>query len=269
MSKKFFRINLLQGFLYPLSAPRRLLAAWLVLPVSLAVLVPPILFGLGLGGTLSLDLHQGLGLTLTVLAVCLLVGSIPFTYLAGYMLRCRKQVMNGNSVLPPWSEAGKLLQDGGNMDALGLMFGLPTLFFLGLGLTVLVAPLTHLSTHHTWIAFVLALFGSGAGLLFLSLALMYYLFVLLVAPMATLRLALGSGPWQSVQMTGVLQDIGRGWGDYLLCCILVWGASIAFQLAQGAFFPLILVSFPAQVYLQLVWAHLLGQYARAYLSERI
>ena len=59
--------------------------------------------GLGLGGTLKLNLHQGLGLTLTVVAVCVAVGSVPFTCLAGYMLRCRKQVMQGNGRLPAWS----------------------------------------------------------------------------------------------------------------------------------------------------------------------
>ena len=269
MRDKFFRVNLLQGFLYPLTAPKRLLAAWLVLPLSLAVLVPPILFGLGLGGTMSLSLHQGLGLSLTVLFVCLLVGSVPFTFLAGYLLRCRKQVIAGQSGLPHWQGPKELFMDGSNMDALGLMYGLPTLLLVGVGLTSLVGPITHLSSHHTWGAFFLALLGSGAGLLCLAVALCYYLLVLLVAPMSTLRLALGSGPWQAVRFQSVFSDIGRGWGDYLLCCVLVWGLSIVFQIAQGAFFPLILISFPAQVYLQLVWAHLLGQYARAYLADRL
>ncbi len=266
---QWMRLNFLQAFLYPASAPKRLLAAWLVLPVSLAVLVPPILFGLGLGGSLSLNLHQGLGLSLTVLAVCILVGSLPFTVLAGYLLRCRKQIIQGQHTLPPWSGLKALLTDGGNMDALGLMFAAPTLVLVACGLTSLVGPITNLTHHHTWGAFFLALLGSGAGLICLLLALIYWMFVLLISPMATLRLALGAGPTQAVRLREVLKDIGRGWGDYLLCCILVWGVSILFQMAQAAFLPLILVAFPAQVYLQLVWAHLLGQYAQAYLPERI
>jgi len=269
MGVKFLRLNFLKAFAYPLSAPRRLLVAWLVLPVSLAVLVPPILFGLGLGGSLSLNLHQGLGLSLGVVGVCVVVGSVPFTFLAGYLLRCRKRVVQGESQLPPWNRPVALFSEGGSMDALGLFFALPTLTLVGLAVTSLVGPLTHLSTHHTWGALGLALLGSGAGLFCLGLALLYYLGVLVVAPMATMRLALGSSAWDAVQMKAVLGDIRRGWGDYLLCCLVLWGISLLFQIAQGAFFPLILVSFPAQVYLQLVWAHLLGQYALAYLPERI
>ena len=55
MGRRIFRINLLQGFLYPTTGFKRLLAAWLVLPVSLAVLVPPILLGLGLKTSTSVQ----------------------------------------------------------------------------------------------------------------------------------------------------------------------------------------------------------------------
>lgn len=266
MGRRIFRINLLQGFLYPTTGLKRLLAAWLVLPVSLAVLVPPILLGLGLRSSTSV---QGLPLTLTVLAVCVLVGSLPFTCLAGYLLRCRTQVMRGNPQLPAWSGIRSLLKDGGGMDMLGLWFAAPALCLVGLALTSLAGTITNFSNHHTWSAFFLALLGSGAGLFCLLLALLYWIFVLWVSPMATLRLALGSTPFQAVSLKGILEDIGRGFGDYLLCCVLVWGVSVLFQMAQAAFWPLVLVTFPAQVYLQLVWANLLGQYAQAYLPERL
>ena len=269
MGRRIFQINLMQGFLYPTTGFKRLLAAWLVLPLSLAVLVPPILMGLGLGGTLKLSLHQGLGLTLTVLAVCVAVGSVPFTCLAGYMLRCRKQVMAGNSQLPPWSGLKSLLSDGGGMDMLGLWFATPALLLLGLAVTSLAGTITNFSNHHTWGAFFIALLGSGVGLLFLLIALIYWIFVLLISPMATLRLALGASPLEAVSLKGILRDISKGIGDYLLCCLLVWGVSVLFQMAQAAFWPLILITFPSQVYLQLVWANLLGQYAVAYLPERL
>lgn len=258
------RINLIQGFLYPTTGFKRLLAAWLVLPVSLAVLVPPILLGLGLKASTSVN---GLGLTLTILAVCVAVGSLPFTVLAGYLLRCRKQVILGNRTLPSWS--GSLLKDGGGMDALGIWFATPALLLLACAFTSLVGPISNFSSHHTWGAFFLALLGSGAGILCLGAALLYWLFVLLVSPMATLRLALGATPLQAVSLKGILKDIQKGFGDYLLCCLVVWGVSVLFQMAQAAFWPLVLVTFPAQVYLQLVWANLLGQYALVYLPERL
>ncbi|MBS2040553.1 DUF4013 domain-containing protein [bacterium] len=269
MGSRIFQINLMQGFLYPTTGFKRLLAAWLVLPVSLAVLVPPILMGLGLGGTLKLSAHQGLGLTLSILAICVLVGSIPFTCLAGYMLRCRKQVMQGNQQLPPWTGLKSLLRDGGGMDMLGIWFATPALVLVSLALTSLAGTIGNFSSHHTLGAFLMALLGSGAGLICLLLALVYWIFVLLVSPMATLRLALGASPLHAVSLKGILQDIGKGFGDYLLCCVLVWGVSVLFQMAQAAFWPLILVTFPSQVYLQLVWANLLGQYAVAYLPERL
>lgn len=266
MGRRIFRINLLQGFLYPTTGFKRLLAAWLVLPVSLAVLVPPILLGLGLKTSTSV---QGIPLTLTILAVCILVGSLPFTCLAGYLLRCRKQVMQGQTELPPWSGLRSLMKDGGGMDMLGIWFATPALCLVALALTSLAGTITNFTSHHTWGAFFIALLGSGAGLFCLFIALIYWIFVLLVSPMATLRLALGATPFQAVRLTGILSDIQRGFGDYLLCCVLVWGVSVLFQMAQAAFWPLVLVTFPAQVYLQLVWANLLGQYAQAYLPERL
>lgn len=258
------KINFLRGFLYPLTSPKRLLLSWLVLPVCLAILVPPILLGLGLGSTMSGNAQR-----LAVGGVCLLTGSLPFTCLAGYMMRCRRRVIAGDAqVLPPWTGIRDLMRLGGKMDVLGIILALPTLLLLGLGLTSLVGPLQNLSSHHTWGAFFLALLGSGAGLLCLLIAFCYWVSVLLLSPMATLRLALGASPLESLSVRGIFRDIGRGWLDYVLCCALVWGISIGFQVLQGAFPPLILIGFPAQVYLQLVWAHLLGQFARAYLQDR-
>ena len=90
---------------------------------------------------------------------------------------------------------------------------------------------------------------------------------MLLSPIASLRLALGQTPMQALSPRGMARDIGKGWFDYLLCCGVIWGISIAFGAAQSAFWPLIVVSFPVQVYLQLVWASMLGQYAQAYLLE--
>lgn len=269
MARSFFRINLAEGFLYPLTSWGRLLTACLVLPVSLALIVPPILLGLMGFGAVPLSLRQGLGMTVAIGLVCLLVGSVPFTFLAGYMLRCRKEVMRGARTLPSWQKRGELFREGGRMDALGLLFALPTmgLFWGGVGSVGLT--LSNLHQHASWSAVLLAVLGSGAGLMCLIGALMSWLLAMLVSPMATLRLALGAGPLQSVRPSAWWADVRRGWFDYLLCCVLVWGGSVLFQLLQAAFWPLIVIAFPAQVYLQLVWANLLGQYARAYLPERI
>lgn len=269
MARRIFRINLAQGFLYPLTSIKRLLVACLVMPASLAVTLPPILFGLGVFGLVPLSLRQGIGLTLGLAALCVVVGSIPFTFLAGYMLRCRQRVMQGEATLPPWSPRGDLFQQGGRMDMLALFFGLPVLALFWGGLASVAVPLSHLPGHVGFGSVFLALLGSSAGLVCLLGALVCWLSAMVVSPMATLRLALGSTAWEAVQPGAVLADIRRGWFDYLLCCVLVWGASVLFQTMQAAFFPLIVVAFPAQVYLQLVWANLLGQFARAYLPERI
>lgn len=263
------RINFLQGFLFPSSVPKRLVVAWLILPLSLAVLVPPVLLGLGLGSALEVGASKGLGLTLATLLTCLVVGSAPFTLLAGYLLRCRQWVLQGQGQLPPWQGLKSLFHEGGKMDLLGLLLLTPSLALVGLALLSLGGSLHNLHQHPTWGSFFLALVGSGGGLFLLALALLCYLWVLLISPMATLRLALGESPWQSLQIRPLLADIAPGWLDYLLCCLLVWGLSLAFQLAQAAFWPLILISFPAQVYLQLVWSNLLGQYGRNYLGHRL
>ena len=259
-----FRLNLFRAFLYPLTAPRRLLLAWLILPLSLLVLVPPILVGLGLGGALTLNWQQGLGLSLGVVATCVAVGSVPFTALAGYLYRCRQRVMEGENVLPPWAGWRRLFIDGSKMDTLGLILILPSAILLTGGVISVVGPLSNLGSHRDPGSLLLALVGSGTGLMLLLTALLCWLFVLLISPMASLRLARGASPLEALYLEKLFSDIRLGWPDYLLCCLVCWGISLAFQAAQAAFLPLIIVSFPAQVYLQLVWSNLLGQYARAY-----
>ena len=262
-----FRVNLLKGFLYPLTSLKRLAAAWLILPLSLAVLVPPILFGLGVLGTVSMTLHQGIGFTVAVGLICVLVGAIPFTFLTGYLLRCRKCVIAGETQLPAWNRWGEMLSDGGRMDTLALMIGVPTAVLFWSGVGVFGLSLKNLHDHHTWGAAALALLGSGAGLGFLLCAFCVWLVVMFFSPIASLRLAQGHSPLAALSLRGMLKDIARGWFDYLLCCCLVWGISVLFSIAQTAFWPLIVVSFPVQVYLQIVWASLLGQYARAYATS--
>lgn len=261
------RLNFLKALCYPLTAPRRLFVAWLILPMSLALLVPPILAGLGIIGTVSLSRDQGLGVVLGIAATCLVVGAFPFTLLAGYTLRCRRQVIEGNSVLPSWSPLKQLLDDGGRMDALALFVAVPTLALAwggvaGVGLTV-----KNLFGHFSLSTLFLAVLGSGTGVVMLGLALLFWVAAMAFTPMASLRLARGSSVRQALSFRGLRQDIRAGFGDYLLCCVLLWGISVLFSLAQAAFWPLMVISFPVQVYLQLVWAHLLGQYARIYLGE--
>lgn len=263
-----FRIHLLRAFFYPLSRPRRLLAAWLILPLSLALIVPPVLLGLGVLGTSSFDWVQGMSFSLVVVLVCLLVGALPFTFLTGYLLRCRKAVIEGQTCLPAWNHRRQLLADGGRMDTLALLIGVPMgLCFWGAVASFGVSFKT-LHDHQSWGALGLALLGSGTGLALLAAALVCWLLVMLFAPMASLRLALGHSPLASLSPAGLWCDIRRGAIDYFLCCLLVGCLSLLFSLAQSAFWPLILVGFPVQVYLQLVWASLLGQYARAYRMDR-
>lgn len=263
-----FRLNLLQGFLYPLTAPKRLLAACLILPLSLAVLVPPALLGLGVFGTVSMNLKQGIGFSLLLLAVCVTIGFLPFTFLAGYTLRCRQQVMAGVPTLPAWDRWKQLLSDGGRMDTLALLFGLPTLLFFWGALGTVGLSLKNLHDGLTWSSAGLALLGSGTGLLLFCGAILWWFIAMLFSPIASLRLARGLSPSTSVAPRGMLGDIRRGWLDYLLCCVLTWGVSMIFSAAQTAFWPLVVISFPVQVYLQLVWANLLGQYARVYFPEQ-
>lgn len=268
-----FRVNLLKSFLYPLSSLKKLLAACLILPLSLAVLVPPILLGMGVLTTVSMSLKQGLGFTLVVAAVCVVVGALPFTLLAGYLLRCRQEVIAGNSRLPVWDRFSLLMADGGRMDTLALLVAVPTAAFFWAGVTTLGFSWKNLYDHHTWGAAGLALLGSGAGLVFLLCAFVVWLTIMAFSPIASLRLALGDSPGTAISPRGMFRDIKRGWFDYLLCSVVVWAISVGFGMAQSAFWPLIVVSYPVQVYLQLVWANLLGQYARAYLlgesSERL
>jgi hypothetical protein len=265
-----FRINLWQGFLYPLSSLKRLAAAWLILPLSLTVLVPPILLGLGVLSTVSMSLQQGLGFGLLVGLVCVTVGALPFTFLSGYMLRCRKEVISGNgSELPPWNRWGDLLAGGGHMDTLALIFALPPLVLFWFALSAVGMSLKNLYDHVSWGSALWALLGSGAGLGLLACAVVVWLVAMMFSPIASLRVALGHSALSAVSPLGMMRDIRRGLGDYLLCCAVVWGIGILFSMAQTGFWPLIVVNFPVQVTLQLVWAHLLGQYARAYLGDNL
>ena len=261
------RINLLQGFLYPLTSWKRLLMACLILPMSLAVLVPPALLGLGVVSTVDMNLRQGVGFSLLLLAVCVTIGFLPFTFLAGYTLRCRREVMAGQTALPPWDRWKELLTEGGRMDTLAILFGLPTMLLFWGALGTVGLSLKNLHEQLSWTSAGLALVASGTGLLLLAGALIWWFSAMLFSPIASLRVARGFGPLSAVSPRAMLSDIRRGWLDYLLCCVLTWGVSLVFSAAQTAFWPLIVISFPVQVYLQLVWANLLGQYARAYFPD--
>jgi hypothetical protein len=155
------------------------------------------------------------------------------------------------------------------MDTLAFIIGAPTLGFFWGGVASLAGPMALAVHERTWQTIALALLGSSAGLVFLLLALCCWALVLLFSPMATLRLALGKGPLEALSPKGLLADIRKGWGDYLMCCVLVGALSMGFTAAQTAFPLLIVVSFPMQVYLQLVWSYLLGGYAKAYLGDQI
>lgn len=264
-----FKVNLFRGFLYPLTSLQRMLAAWLILPVSLLVVAVPILMSLGVFSTVSMSAQQGIGFTLMVVLVCILVGALPFTFLTGYLLRCRKEVIRGNTQLPPWTDWKDLAADGGQMDTVALLLAVPTVALVGGGLLSVGASLTNLGMQRTWMSVLMALVGSGTGLVFLLGGVFLWFFLMIFSPIATLRLALGKTPLQALSLRGMLSDIGKGWVDYVLCGVIVWAISMAFSAAQAAFFPLIIVSFPVQVYLQLVWASLLGQYARAYLDPQV
>lgn len=263
---KLFRVNLVKGFLYPLLAFRRLLVAWLVVPLGLLAVAPPLVLGVGLSLGLSKDWWHAGGYTALVVALVAVVGLIPGTYLTGYLLRARRMVAEGNHSMPAWNDLNAMFADGSRMDTLIFLVGAPFSACLWMGIASAGGTLALFGWERTWETFGAAILGSGMALMLFALAAFFWVLMQFFGPIASLRLALGKGPLAALSLRGMLADIRKGWGSYLICCVVLSLAGLLFSLAQTAFPPLILVNYPVQVYLQLVWASLLGQYARAYLQ---
>lgn len=262
---RLMRVNFPKAFLYPVGSIKRLLVAWLVVPVFLALLAPPLILGVGLSLGLSKDWWHAGGYSLGVLALIVFLGLIPGTFLTGYLLRARRMVAEGIDHMPPWNGFRKLLADGGEMDTLIFLVGAPFSACLWGGLASVGGTLALWGYERSWQTFGAALLGSGLGLSLLAGALFFWILMQFFGPIASLRLAVGHPVLQALSLGGMLRDIRKGWFTYLTAVVLISLAGMGFTAAQTACPPLILVNYPVQVYLQLVWASILGQYARGYL----
>ncbi len=259
------RVNLVKAFFYPLLSFKRLLIAWLIVPLGLLMLAPPLVLGVGLSLGLSKDWWHAGGYTVGVLVMLFFVGVIPGTFLTGYLLRARRMVAEGIHTMPPWTGLRKMFVEGGEMDTLIFMVGAPFSACLWTGIASVGGTLALFGYQRTWATFGAALAGSGVAIMLFAGAAFCWILMQFFGPIASLRLATGHSVTSALSPRGMLSDIRKGWFCYLLAVVILAAAGLLFSLAQGAVPPLILLNYPVQVYLQLVWASVLGQYARGYL----
>lgn len=268
MRNILLKVNLVKAFLYPLLSFKRLLVAWLIVPLGLLALAPPLVLGVGLSLGLSKDWWHAGGYTVGVLVMLFFVGMIPGTFLTGYLLRARRLVAEGNHTMPPWSSLRNMFVEGGEMDTLIFMVGAPFSACLWTGVASVGGTLALFGYQRTWATFGAALAGSGVALMLFAGAAFFWVLMQFFGPIASLRLATGHSVTSALSPGGMLRDIRKGWFCYFLAVLILALAGLLFSLAQGACPPLILLNYPVQVYLQLVWASVLGQYARGYLGYR-
>jgi len=266
LRSRLLRVNLVKAFLYPVQSFRRLLVAWLIVPLGLLMLAPPLVLGVGLSLGLSKDWWHAGGYTAAVVALIFFTGMIPGTFLTGYLLRARRMVADGNHTMPAWKGLRRMFWEGGEMDTLIFMVGAPFSACLWTGLASVGGTLALWGYQRTWGTFGAALAGSGVALMLFTMAAFCWVLMQFFGPIASLRLALGNSVLGSLAPGGMLSDIRKGWFCYLLAVAILALAGLLFSLAQTACPPLILLNYPVQVYLQLVWASVLGQYARGYLG---
>lgn len=264
---RLLKVNLIKAFLYPIQSFRRLLVAWLIVPLGLLMLAPPLVLGVGLSLGLSKDWWHAGGYTAAVIALIFFVGMIPGTFLTGYLLRARRMVADGNHTMPAWNALRHMFWQGGEMDTLIFLVGAPFSACLWTGLASIGGTLALWGYERTWGTFWAALAGSGVAVMLFAAAAFCWLLMQFFGPIASLRLALGKSVLAALSPGGMLGDIRKGWFCYVLAVGILAAAGLLFSLAQTAFPPLILLNYPVQVYLQLVWASVLGQYARGYLGH--
>lgn len=199
--------------------------------------------------------------------VVLTLLSIPFPLYMGYLVDVQKEVAEGNDEkMPNIDDFMGFFFRGLKLFFIVCIFAVPPITMLCMSFGAgLVGMLT---SAHAGGNLAGAASGVGLGLVGLFATGIVMMVLWIILPMCTLRYATTGSIGAAFDFGGVLSDMGRGPLDY---AVILLTMPVVHQVLSWilAFIPLgQLLIWPFSVYLAVVMANLMGQYARIYLSGR-
>ncbi|MBT9587434.1 DUF4013 domain-containing protein [bacterium] len=259
----------------PLEAPLRLLVACAILFAPLAGTLAGWLCLVASASLLQPTPAILAGVALSSVGVVLW----PLLLLLGYYLRTVREAAEGSTTLPAWNHWFSLTVDGLAMVVTIFLISMwPVVpFVVGGGLMGGFAAIPGMADpRNSLAATFLSLFGSVLGICCLIGFFLIFVALIVMGPMAILRLARTNSVFSAANPFALLVDIFAGGLDYLVFLSLVvvtyvvlfMALSLLTLLSMGILTPVAIMLAPiTQVYVKLFSAQLLGQYGRAHLRR--
>lgn len=263
-----FKLDASEAFNYPLRGRNSFLVAALLIPAAIIGIIVTVAGAVALSGQVNPNTEQLqlVKLTLAVTAVILVLIAAPCVLLTGFFIRATRAVGRGvTGVLPGWGNLPELFLTGLGSWVVGLGLGLLPLATLGLIIAWSMTSLG-LGQEQQHAAFSRAI-ASGGAFLVLGGFLLLALLACVLAPMANLRYAMSGSVLAALNPAGLVRDILRAPGDYVLCLLAPMGLNSVAGGVMSIVPPLLLLYLPFTVYSQLFTANLLGQYWRLHVAE--
>jgi hypothetical protein len=204
-----------------------------------------------------------------------LISIVPILNIAwlGYIIQLIRRVINGDPLpLPGWDDLGKKFMDGLMLFLASLVYALPVILLIGVPLAIIV-PASYAGSFGTQDMFTTILAAAGVVFLGLACVLVLYGLALAVAFPAIYVQYAHKGTFAScLAIKDIFALIKKNVGAYFTAWGVYLGISIGASLAAGIIGGLLgwipclgqliafLAGIAASIYVQLVYAHLFGQF---------
>lgn len=196
---------------------------------------------------------------------------VPALFVTGYMIAIIRRVMNGDpEPLPEWTDWGKLLKDGFFYTVAVLIYTLPfiVLLMIGIGMTIGFGNLGNSD--------LAALGATGSGLFVACLGLLFFVALLFLAPAIAIQYAIKDDFGSCFRFGEVFDIIRDHLADILIVFLVTLAAAFALSLIGGVlsivpclgWIAAAALSLAAGPYITMVTGHLYGQIASKVLGNK-
>lgn len=208
-----------------------------------------------------------IGVLMSLLAFLIL----PAFILTGYLVAIVRRVMNNDAEpLPDWTDYGKLLKDGFFVTIAQLIWTLPFLLvlFIGIGLTIGFGNMSNES--------LAAAGATGSAFLLICLGILFAVALLFITPAIYIQYAI-KDEFGACFRFGELMDIIRNHlADILIAFLVTVVAAFAISLVMGVlgiipclgWIAAVIIGFAVGPYITFVSGHLYGQIAAKVLGNK-
>lgn len=197
---------------------------------------------------------------------------VPALILQGYVVKIIRQVMNGDwDGLPEWDDWGGLLRDGFNVFIAELVYVLPFIILMIIGLLTTGGAASLAGGED-----LTALLATGGALLFICLVFLFAIAFLFLAPAILIQYAIKGDLGSMFRFGEVFAIIRNNMADILVAFLVTLVAAFAVSLVGGvlAIIPCLgwiaafIISLAAGPYISFVGGHLYGQIAAKILGNK-